>query len=81
MNNLGCVKEKDFEAVVNDPSLERDYYKRKIIPNIEIMSEKLKNTLQESSDISNNFFNLFDYQLFKANFDQLPEVINLYSKL
>lgn len=45
------------------------------------MSEKLKNALQESQDISSTFFNKFDYQLYKAHFDLLPEALKLYDKM
>lgn len=58
-----------------------NFAERKITPNIEAMSERLKNALQESSDISNCFFNWFDYSLFKANFRLLPEALKLYDKL
>lgn len=80
MNNIGETVTESFEPVIEEEINEK-FKIRKITPNIEVISEKLKNALQESSDISNTFFNKFDYQLFKAQFDLLPEALQLYDKL
>ncbi len=45
------------------------------------MSDKLKNAIQESENISGKFLSMFDINLYKMNFDFLPEAISLYKKL
>ena len=50
-------------------------------PNIEALSEKLKSCIQESPDISHNFLSQFKHKLFEANFNHLPESLDLYKKL
>ena len=45
------------------------------------MADNLKNALQQSQDISNNFFNKFDLNLVQCNFDLLPQAISMYEKL
>lgn len=54
---------------------------RRICPNIEAMSEKLKCAIQDAPDLSHKFLTLFEHNFFKANFDLLPETIRLYSLL
>ena len=51
------------------------------VPNIEALSEKLKSCIQESSDISHNFLSQFKHKLFEANFNHLPEALELYKKM
>ena len=51
------------------------------VPNIEALSEKLKSCIQESPDISNNFLSQFKHRLFEANFNHLPESLELYKKM
>lgn len=54
---------------------------RTSVPNIEALSEKLKSCIQESSDISHNFLSQFKHKLFEANFNHLPESLELYKKM
>lgn len=51
------------------------------VPNIEALSEKLKCCIQESSDISHNFLSQFKHNLFEANFNHLPETLELYKRM
>lgn len=51
------------------------------VPNIEALSEKLKSCVQESPDISHNFLSQFKHNLFEANFNHLPEALDLYKKM
>jgi len=51
------------------------------VPNIEALSEKLKSCIQESPDISHNFLSQFKHKLFEANFNHLPESLELYKKM
>lgn len=53
----------------------------KSVPNIEALAEKLKNCIQESPDISHNFLSQFKHKLFEANFNHLPEALELYKKM
>ena len=50
-------------------------------PNIEALSEKLKNCIHETPDISHNFLSQFKHKLFEADFKHLPETLDLYKKL
>lgn len=54
---------------------------RTSVPNIEALSEKLKCCIQESPDISHNFLSQFKHKLFEANFNHLPESLELYKKM
>ena len=76
---LKCVTENEFEA--DTEFSVSDFGKKKTVPNIEAMSERLKCGIQESSDISTNFINRFDCNLYNLNFDLLPEALKLYSRL
>lgn len=76
---LKFVTENDFEP---DTELAvAEFGKKKTVPNVEAMSERLKCAIQESSDISTNFINRFDCNLYRLNFDLLPEALQLYPRL
>lgn len=76
---LKCVMENDFQA--DDELSIENFSKKKTVPNTEATSERLKCAIQESSDISMNFINRFDCNLYKLNFDLLPEALSLYPRL
>ena len=76
---LKYVMENDF-----DPDTElaiNDFGHKRTVPNVEAMSERLKCAIQESSDISTNFINRFDCNLYRLNFDLLPDALSLYPRL
>lgn len=50
-------------------------------PNIEALSEKLKNCIHETPDISHNFLSQFKHKLFEADFRHLPDAVELYKRL
>lgn len=80
LNNLNKDEKCRFEPDIDEKSLKK-YSVKKITPNIENMSEKLKNAIQESEDISGRFFNMYNQNLFKMSFNLLPEALQLYDKL
>ncbi len=80
LDNLNEDTENKFEPEVEREGLNK-FSIRKITPNIENMSEKLKNAIQESEDISGRFFNMYNQNLFRMSFSLLPEALQLYDKL
>jgi intraflagellar transport protein 52 len=52
-----------------------------VAPDVGVMSEELKSCLQTSEDISSNFKNLFDLELFQFDTNIVPETVKLYSKV
>ena len=80
-NDKGTKTKKTEFFMPDKFSTQDQTEKPKILPNIEALSEKLKNCVQESPDISGSFLTKFQTGLFEANFNLLPETLALFPKL
>ena len=77
---MNYIVQNDFEGVPK-PDKDGDHDAERTIPDIAEMSESLKSSLQDSEELPSNFMGLFDMNLYKTDFNIVPNAISLYKEL
>jgi intraflagellar transport protein 52 len=72
------TNEIDLDLGLEEDNDIQDYI---VTPDTGLMSEQLKSCLQTSEDQSQNFRNLFDFEMFRFDTTLVPETIQLYSQM
>lgn len=71
----------DIELDMTSDRQDSDISENVPVPNIEALSQVIKPCLQGVDELPKDFTNLYDFKMFKFDFDMVPQVKNMYGIL